>query len=115
MPASSSQTHAIVQFRALVWHSLDNGLLDTAIFTAERLVAFDPKSGDAVHLLALCLFRDRQFRQAEELTKNWLRHVGCAYIYAQCCLQLGGGRETFGINALEGCKRSWSSSTAWSE
>jgi hypothetical protein len=116
MPSPTSpQTHTVAQFRALIWHSLDNGLLDTALFTAERLLAYDHKSADAAHLFALCLFRDAQYRQAEALTKNWLRHVGCAYIYAQCCLKLGGGKENSGISALEGCKRSWSSNNGWSE
>jgi len=98
-----------------VWHLLDNGMLETAVFTAERLHAFDPKSADAAHLLALCLIRDAQYRRAEVLTKKWLKHVGCAYIFAQCCLKLGDGREKQGISALETCKRHWISLTAWSE
>lgn len=112
---SQSQAQVVLQLRALIWHSLDNNLLESALFTAERLHAFDPKSADSVHLLALCLLRDAQFRQAEVLTKSWLRHVGCAYIYAQCCLKLGGGKENLGINALEGCKRLWAISPGWNQ
>ncbi|KAI5781213.1 hypothetical protein EDC01DRAFT_620031 [Geopyxis carbonaria] len=112
---SQTTPQVIASFRSYIWNSLDNGLYATALFTAERLHAYDPKGADSVHLYALCLWRDGQFQQAEALTKNWLRHVGCAYIYAQCCLKLGGGRENLGINALEGCKRLWSSNTSWNQ
>jgi tetratricopeptide (TPR) repeat protein len=114
-PTSGTQAQTVAQFRALIWHSLDNGLLETALFTAERLVAFDIKNGDAVHLHALCLFRNGQYRQAEALTKRWIRHVGCAYIFAQCCLALGNKKEAAGIAALEECKRLWVPVTGWSE
>lgn len=112
---SAPQPQVVAQFRALIWHSLDNGLLDSALFTAERLHAYDPKSSDSVHLLGVCLVRDAQYQQAENLMKAWLRHVGCAYVYAQACLKLAGGRESSGINALEACKRHWNTSAVWGE
>lgn len=115
MPAPTSQAHTVAQFRALIWHSLDNGLTDTALFSAERLYAHDPKSPDSAHLLALCLYRDGQIRQAEVLAKAWSNHVGCAYIFAQCCLKMGVGKEVEGISALEECKKSWEKSTGWSK
>jgi len=114
MTPSTPQPHIIAHFRSLVWQSLDNDLLPTALFAAERLNAYDPK-GDSVHLLGLCLYRDGQYLAAESLTKGWVRHLGCAYIYAQCCLKLGDGRESQGINALEACRRFWNGTSTWSE
>lgn len=113
MSSALPQLHIVTQLRSLIWHALDNDLLSSALFTAERLHAYDPKCADSVHLFALCLMRDGQCRAAEALTKGWLRHVGCAYIYAQCCLKHGGGRESQGITALEGCKRHWSGTRVW--
>lgn len=112
--ASPSQPLVVAQFRALIWHSLDNGLVDSALFTAERLHAYDPKSPDSVHLLGLCLLRDGQYQQAENLTKGWLRHIGCAYVYAQACLKIGG-KEMSGIKAIEDCKTKWVTNASWSE
>jgi anaphase-promoting complex subunit 3 len=123
MPASTASATApthphpqtIAQLRALIWHSLDNDLLETALFTSERLYAYDAKNADSAHIYALCLLRNAQYRQAEQLTKKWLKHVGCAYVYAQCCLKLDDGRQGDGVAALEGCKRSWVPSSGWSE
>ncbi|PUU84078.1 hypothetical protein B9Z19DRAFT_1098323 [Tuber borchii] len=114
MTPSTPQPHVIAYFRSLVWQSLDNDMLPTALFAAERLSAYDPKGGDSVHLLSLCLYRDGQYLAAESLTKSWVvRHLGCAYIYAQCCLKLGDGRESQGINALEACRRYWIGTSTW--
>jgi anaphase-promoting complex subunit 3 len=115
MPPSAAQSQAVLQLRGLIWHSLDNGMIETALFSAERLYAYDTKNADSVHLFGLCLVRDAQYRQAEDLTKSSLKHVGCAYVYAQCCLKLVGGREQQGVNALEACKRLWGTNTQWSE
>ncbi|TGZ85418.1 TPR-like protein [Ascodesmis nigricans] len=115
MAPAGPQAQVVQQFRALIWEYLDNGLLDSALFTAERLHAYDSKNPDTVHLYALCMYRNNQYRQAEALTKGWQRHVGCAYVFAQCCLKLGGGRETLAISSLEACKRSWISITGWSQ
>ncbi|KAL7271794.1 anaphase-promoting complex subunit cdc27 [Rhizina undulata] len=113
MSPSIPQPHVIAQFRSLIWHALDNDQLHTALFTAERLQAYDPKSADSVHLHALCLYRDGQYQAAEVLTKSCCQHLGCAYVFAQCCLKLGGGRESHGITALENCKKLWSGSNSW--
>lgn len=115
MSPAIPQPNIVAQFRSLIWQGLDTDTITTALFVAERLYAYDPKGADSVHLFALCLYRDGQYQAAENLTKGWLRHVGCAYIYAQCCLKLGGGKENEGVNALEGCKRQWGGSSAWSE
>lgn len=109
------QSHIITQYRNQIWHSLDNNLISTALFTAERLQAYDPRGGDSVHLLALCYFRDGQIKTAEYLTRGWSKHVGCAYINAQCCLELGGGKEKDGIVVLERCKNQWLETSSWSE
>lgn len=58
------------------------------IFNAEILVA-TTKNADSVHLLALCYFRDGKFK-TESITRDYLEHLSCAYIYAQSCLKLGG-------------------------
>ncbi|KAI5787032.1 hypothetical protein DFH27DRAFT_226684 [Peziza echinospora] len=113
MSSPIPQPHIINQYRNQVWHSLDNHLIPTALFTAERLHAYDPKGGDSVHLLALCYFRDGQLKAAEALTRQWSRHVGCAYIFAQCSLELGGGRQKDGIIALEKCKSQWTGTSSW--
>ena len=68
-----------------------------------------------MHLLALCYFRDGQIKTAELLTRGWPKHVGCAYIYGQCCLELCGGRQKDGIAALEKCKAQWNGTSSWSE
>ncbi|KAA8893736.1 hypothetical protein FN846DRAFT_901190 [Sphaerosporella brunnea] len=113
--AQSTHPQTVTQFRALIWHSLDNDLLETALFTSERLYAYDSKTPDSAHLYALCLLRNAQYRQAEALTKKWLKHVGCAYVYAQCCLKLGDTKLSDGVAALEGCKRSWGPSPGWNQ
>ncbi|RPB22237.1 TPR-like protein [Terfezia boudieri ATCC MYA-4762] len=115
MSPSIPQPHIITQYRNQIWHSLDNNLISTALFTAERLQAYDPKGVDSVHLLALCYFRDGQIKTAESLTRGWPKHVGCAYIYAQCCLELGGGRQKDGVAALEKCKGQWNGTSSWNK
>ena len=115
MSPSIPQLHIITQYRNQIWHSLDNNLISTALFTAERLQAYDPRGGDSVHLLALCYFRDGQVKTAESLTRGWPKHVGCAYVYAQCCLELGGGRQKDAIAALEKCKSQWNGTSSWGE
>ncbi|KAF8466698.1 hypothetical protein BDZ91DRAFT_772089 [Kalaharituber pfeilii] len=96
------QPHVIAMYRNQIWYSLDNNLIATAL-------------GDSVHLLALCYFRDGQTKTAESLTRGWLKHIGCAYIFAQCCLELGNGRQKEGIAALEKCKSQWIGTSSWSE
>lgn len=109
----TTQPAVISQLRKIIWHSLDNHLLSNAIFMAERLVAYDSKNLDSTYLLALCFFRDGQIRPAEHLTEGVTRHVGCVYIYAQCCLK----RKKFveGSEALERTRHLWTNTSHWSE
>jgi len=109
----SAQPAVISQLRKIIWHSLDNHLLSNAVFMAERLVAYDSKNLDSTYLLALCYFRDGKIRPAEHLTESATRHVGCVYIYAQCCLQ----RKRFveGSEALERTRHLWTNTSHWSE
>ena len=109
---TSSQSAVNTQLRNIIWHSLDNNLLPNAIFTAERLVAYDPKNQDNIHLLSLCFYRDGQFKSAENLTRGLTRHVGCAYVYAQSCNALGKYKE--GISALERAQAFWMGTNNWS-
>lgn len=115
MSPAIQQPHVIAQFRQLIWQALDTESLPTALFVAERLFAYDPKSADSAHIHAICLYRDGQYQAALHVTKNWLKYVGCAYVYAQCCLKLGGGKESEGISVLEGCRRQWTGTSSWSE
>ncbi|BFZ60330.1 anaphase-promoting complex subunit cdc27 [Saitoella coloradoensis] len=101
------QPHVVQLFREVIWHSLDNGLESNASFVAERLLAYDNKDPDAKHLLALSYLRSGKTQQAMAVTEN-VRHAGCAYIYAQCCLQVGKYSE--GIVALEDLGSQWVSS-----
>ncbi|KAK6341180.1 anaphase-promoting complex subunit cdc27 [Orbilia brochopaga] len=101
------------QLRKVIWYSLDNNLVTNAIFSAERLVAFDSKDPDSTYLLALSLYRGNHVKHAESLTKGIKNHVGCAYIYAQCCLTLRKYRD--GIAALEKCKNMWANESHWNQ
>ncbi|KAK9365713.1 hypothetical protein V1509DRAFT_364526 [Lipomyces kononenkoae] len=91
----------IAQFRKSIWHALDNALEETALFAAERLVAEDPSDLDNVHLLALCNYRAQRYKIAMHVAED-KRHIGCAYVYALCCLKLGKYRN--GYRALERCR-----------
>ncbi|KAK9245848.1 hypothetical protein V1506DRAFT_226669 [Lipomyces tetrasporus] len=91
----------IAQFRKTIWHALDNALDDTAVFAAERLVAEDPTDLDNMHLLALCNYRAQRYKVAMHVADD-KRHIGCAYVYALCCLKLGKYR--LGYRVLERCR-----------
>lgn len=114
MPAQpASQVHVIRLLRNLVWYNLDNGILHSAIFAAERLLAQDSSNAESAHLLALCYFRNHQVKSAKAIASKFLRFLGCAYIYAQCCLMLGNGHEKSALNALEKCKAQWFGHASW--
>ncbi|KAF3938261.1 hypothetical protein ABW19_dt0206073 [Dactylella cylindrospora] len=107
LPAVSSQ------LRKVVWYSLDNNLIQNAIFTAERLVAFDPKDAENTYLLALSLYRSNNVKHAESMVKGIKGHLGCAYLFAQCCLALKRYKD--GISALEKCKNLWFRESHWNQ
>lgn len=107
----SSTTLVAATLRNAVWHYLDQDLLETAAFTAERLQALvevpghlrgaTPISAAAAstrHLLATVYYRQGRYQTVMDLC-NKVAHVGCLYLYARCCLKLG--KLSLGISALE--------------
>ncbi|OLL23906.1 Protein bimA [Neolecta irregularis DAH-3] len=104
----SAKPEIIEQFREVVWYSLDNNLLQNAHFVAERLLAYNDTNSGSKHLLALCLFRQGKCDAALRLTES-VRHIGCAYVYGQCCLQLNRCKD--GITALENISSYWNNTS----
>lgn len=95
--------------RQVIHYHLDNASCDNALFFAERLVAQEPKSGDALHLHALCHLRVGDFRSAYDVAKPIGyrgTHLDCAWVFAQACLVLE--RHKDGIVALEKSRGLWS-------
>lgn len=87
-----------------ILYSLDNGFLDSAVLLSEQLYYTDLLSSHARFLHGLCLFRAREFQKAHLLTHN-VRHLGCAYIFAQTCLVLKRYKQ--GISALVAVQAMW--------
>ncbi|KAK3322586.1 hypothetical protein B0H66DRAFT_474626 [Apodospora peruviana] len=97
------------QLRQTIYYHLDNFALENALFFAERLQAHDPRSPESVFLLALCHLQLGDYRSAYEASKpSSYRglHLGCAFIFAQACLELERYKD--GINALEKTRPLWS-------
>ncbi|EMR09026.1 hypothetical protein PNEG_02799 [Pneumocystis murina B123] len=103
----SLKAYIVQQFREIIWYSLDNGLLSNATFIAERLYVYDTSNADAKHLFSLCLLRSGRYLTVLYMTEG-VKHVGCAYIYALACLQLGKCKQ--GIAALEAVSSQWTKS-----
>ena len=113
---SPSAPHISSQLRQLIYYHLDNNLIRNALFLAGRLHAFEPRSSEASSLLALCHLQSGQSKAAWEYSRNSGSrgtHVGCSYVYAQACLDLGKYIE--GITALERSKGLWASKNHLSE
>ncbi|KAL8736991.1 MAG: hypothetical protein Q9181_002131 [Wetmoreana brouardii] len=113
---SPANAHISSQLRQLIYYHLDNHLLRNALFIAGRLQAHDPKSPEAVYLLALCYFRLGQLKSAYDISRQSGAkgtHLGCSYVLAQACLGLGKYIE--GANALDKSKGSWLHRNSWSE
>ncbi|KAM5439520.1 anaphase-promoting complex subunit cdc27 [Microsporum ferrugineum] len=111
-----SAPHISSQLRQLIYYHLDNNLLRNALFLAGRLHAFEPRSSEAAYLLSQCLLQSGQPKYAWEVCRNAGSrgtHVGCAYVYAQTCLDLGHYME--GITALERSKTQWTSKNNWNK
>ncbi|KAK4179043.1 hypothetical protein QBC36DRAFT_88951 [Triangularia setosa] len=105
--APNSATVAAL-LRQTVYYHLDNFAYDSAIFFAERLHAYDPRSSESAYLLSLCHFRLGDSRSAYEISKPpGCRgvHLGCAFIYAQACFDLEKYKD--GITALEKARALW--------
>lgn len=95
--------------RQVIHYHLDNSAYENALFFSERLAAQDPRSSEAVHLHALSHLRLRDFRSAYDVSKTTAyrgTHVGCAWVFAQACLQLERFKD--GITALEKSRNLWS-------
>jgi len=92
------KSHIFEHFRQIIWYSLDNNLVDNALFVAERLLALNDRDPDSRHLLGLCMLRAGRASAAFLVTQG-CRHVGCSFIFAQSCKQLGKYGE--GLRALE--------------
>ena len=106
--APSNNPHISSQLRQFIYYHLDNNLLKNALFLAGRLHAHESRSSEACYLLALCQFQSGQMKAAYDTIKTHAsrsHHLGCGYIFAQACLDLGKTLE--GISALERCRPSW--------
>ncbi|KAK4459117.1 protein bima [Cladorrhinum samala] len=104
--APNSATVATL-LRQTVYYHLDNFSPDSALFFAERLNAYD-RSSESAYLLALCHFRLGDSRSAYEASKTaGYRgvHLGCAFIFAQACLDLERYKD--GVTALEKARALW--------
>jgi len=91
-----------------VFYHLDNYTYDNALFFAERLQAQDPRSGESAYILALCHLRLGDHQSAYEASKSaGYRgiHLGCAFVFAQACLQLDRYKD--GITGLEKSRGLW--------
>ncbi|KAL2842447.1 hypothetical protein BJX68DRAFT_244695 [Aspergillus pseudodeflectus] len=113
---SPSTSHIASQLRQLIYYHLDNNMVRNALFLAGRLHAYEPRTSEASYLLALCYLQNGQVKAAWETSRNFGTrgtHLGCSYVYAQACLDLG--KYTDGINALERSKALWASRNHWNK
>ncbi|THW63230.1 TPR-like protein [Aureobasidium pullulans] len=111
---SHNSTLAVTQLKQLIYYHLDNESPDNANFLAGRLIAIDPRNPDSSHLLALTNYRLRRFKAAYDCSqKNGAsgRHLGCAYVLALACQELGKYNE--GISALEKARSLWQGRNHW--
>ncbi|EAU88243.2 cell division cycle protein 27/anaphase promoting complex subunit 3 [Coprinopsis cinerea okayama7 len=83
------------RFQSLVWACLDNDLVKSAVFYAERFYSQDPKNHDARHLYATALLAAKQTYSALHLVNVSLDEqcTGCLEIKAKCCTVLGRFRQ----------------------
>lgn len=103
--ATSFREYSNQQLRSNVIYGLDNDLVSSAEFAAERLMAeAGDEDNDAKHLYGLVLLRKRRFKCAYNLTIN-LNHIGCAFVFAKAALQLEKGAE--GVYALTSTQLLW--------
>ena len=111
-----SISHIATQLRQLIYYHLDNNLLRNALFLAERLVAYESRSPEAAYLLALCQYQSGLTKASWDSSRAFGTrgsHLGCAYVYAQSCLELG--RYVEGLAALERTKHIWQSKNHWAQ
>ncbi|KAJ5485496.1 anaphase-promoting complex subunit cdc27 [Penicillium diatomitis] len=111
-----STGHVASQLRHLIYYNLDNNLIRNALFLAGRLHAFEPRSYEAQYLLSLCHLHNGEVKAALDCSHGSGSrglHAGCAYVFAQACLDLGKNLD--GITALERSKSLWASKNHWSK
>jgi anaphase-promoting complex subunit 3 len=114
--APSTSPHIASQLRQLIYYHLDNNLLKNALFFAGRLVAYEHRSPEAAYLLALTQYQSGLCKSAYDSSRTYATrgtHLGCAYIYAQACLELG--RNVEGIAALERSRPLWQNRNTWNQ
>ncbi|KAG2021695.1 hypothetical protein GB937_004654 [Aspergillus fischeri] len=113
---SPSISYISGQLRQLIYYHLDNNLCRNALFLAGRLHAYEPRTAEASYLLALCHLQNGQVKAAYDYSRNFGSrgtHLGCSYVFAQACLDLGKYLE--GITALERSKGLWASKNHWNK
>ncbi|KAJ5170791.1 20S cyclosome subunit (BimA/Nuc2/Cdc27) [Penicillium coprophilum] len=111
-----STGHVASQLRHLIYYQLDNNLIRNALFLAARLLAYEPRSFEAQYLLALCHLHNGEVKAAFECSQasgSRGLHAGCAYVFAQACLDLG--KYLDGVTALERSKPLWVSKNHWNK
>lgn len=112
---SPTSAFAVGQLKQLIFYHLDNEMPDNANFLAGRLHAIEPRNPDASHLLALSYLRLRRPKAAYDYSQKYGtngRHLGCAYVFALACQELG--RYSEGIAALEKARGLWVTRNNWS-
>lgn len=106
--SQSTKEGTIATLVAEIWRCLDGAIYPSAVFLCERLVALDPENKDWRHLMGLVYQRSGKYALAINATmygSGHLQHLGCAYVYSQCCHQLG--KYIDGITALEAVQSQW--------
>lgn len=96
--------YTVQQLRSIIIYGLDNDLIPSAEFAAERLVETGDENLDSVHLYGIVLLKKNRFKAAFNATANKL-HVGCSYVCAKAALKLEIGSE--GIAALLSTQSIW--------
>ena len=102
------------QLRHMIYYNLDLNLLDNALFLANRLLAYEPRTSEAIYLVGLCNLRLHRYKLAYECSKSSgtrSNHLGCAYVFAQACLNIGKYGE--GVMALERLRSHWRGKNSW--
>ncbi|KAM3505921.1 hypothetical protein MY10362_002659 [Beauveria mimosiformis] len=97
----------------LVYRFLDCDLVENSLFLLDRLYAQSPGNKSWVHLRSLCCLRLTRYAAAHEYSQHEAihgKHIGCAYVFAQACLELKLYRD--GIFVLERVLQSKIAATA---
>ncbi|CAH6722197.1 anaphase-promoting complex subunit Cdc27p [[Candida] jaroonii] len=82
----------IQQLRSVIIHSIDTFNYSNAEFAGERLLALD-NSSHSIYLYAIVLFHQGKHKTVYSKLLDIVDHLGCAYLFAKSCLQLGKYKE----------------------